>query len=178
MATYEQVLKIVTVMAAAYPTMTIKAETVDAYASLLEDIDADALAVAAKQAMAESRFFPTVAELRERVHAIRQQASGWPDAAEVFQSAVHQASTRGYDSFDATAWPNQAIRDFVKTWWRDICYTDEDNLPTVRAQFRDSYNAMARRAEQVARNLPATNHMIARLAEQLSVKRLNGGSQP
>jgi hypothetical protein len=154
----------------------LEKRTIDAYADLLQDIDADTLATAAKQAAAESKFFPTVAELRERALVIRGMVNGWPDAAEVFQSAVRQASSIGYARFDDTTWPSEAIRDFVKTWWRDICYTDEDNLPTIRAQFRDSYNARARRADQQARNLPGTNDMIKRLSGQLDANTPRLGS--
>jgi hypothetical protein len=179
MADYTQVAKIMAALAASYPTFNLQKATIDAYARLLADVDANALATAADQAAAESKFFPTIAELRERALAIRGAINGWPDAAEVFQSAVRQAGSRGYDSFDATTWPSEAIRDFVKTWWRDICYTDEDNLPTIRAQFRDSYNARARRADQRARNLPGTNDMIDRLTGQLNANtpRLGGGGR-
>ena len=177
MADYQHVAKVLGVLAACYPTFTLEKRTIDAYASLLEDIDADALAMAALQAMAESRFFPTVAELRERVHAMRHQANGLPDAYQVWTEIMAEVRRVGFEAWEQTRWTSETVKDFARRHWREVCLADEDSLPTIRAQMRGEWEGIARRAEQSARNLPATNAHIARLADALDMKRINGGNR-
>lgn len=176
MATYEQVLKLTTVIAAGYPTFQMRPETVDVYAELLADLDADLLAAAARQAMAESRFFPTIAELRERVMAMRKQASGIPDAYSAWDEVLGEVRRVGYESWPDARWSCELVRQIARRYWRDVCLGNIDDLPTIRAQFRDAYNAQVAIAERVQRNLPSSNSAIQRLAEGLSMStpRLHG----
>ncbi len=179
MATYEQVMMIVGVVAASYPTFQLKAETVSVYADMLADVDADLLSIAAKQAMAESKFFPTISELRERVMAMRRQASGLPDAYSAWDEVMREVGRVGYESWSDTRWSCDLVKDMARRFWRDVCLGDIDGINTMRAQFRDAYNAQVNRAEAQARNLPCTNDAIKRLAEGLSMStpRLNGRAE-
>ena len=58
------------VLAAAYPRFTLRKDTIEVYARCLADMPDAVLEAAAKDCIARSRFFPTVAELREAAHGI------------------------------------------------------------------------------------------------------------
>ena len=188
MATPSEVMKILSVLAAAYPNFRLQKATIDIYAKLLADIDADELAVAAEQSVAESEFFPTVAKIREHVLAAHKSSTAIPDWTLAWQDVIGKASAIGYEEgmrrrLDIFIHPanETAVR---RVGWRDICYCETDQLNTLRAQFRDIYNAMIGRMDQEARELPATAQMIRSLAERFDMnKRLEAhkpeqGTQP
>jgi hypothetical protein len=163
MATYLEVTQVLGVAAACYPGFKLEKRTIDAYAELLADLPADVLTAAAKQAMAESRFFPTIAELRERAHAMRMSALGLPDAYSAWDEVMHEVRRVGYQAWTETRWSHQAVEDIARRFWRDCCLMNTDDLGTLRAQFRDAYNATVARAERESRQLPSTNEAIRRI---------------
>jgi len=70
----------------AYPRQDVGADTLQVYRGILADIDAQDLWDAAQRHIATSRWFPTIAELREAVTANRKAiGQGWPEADEAWQ---------------------------------------------------------------------------------------------
>lgn len=177
MATPKEVMKVCTFMAASYPTFRLQKETVDAYAKLLADVDASMLATAAEQACNESEFFPTVAAIRKKIHAINAIANPIPDHTQAWDEMMREVRRVGYEAWMDTRFSTEMIREIVKIYWRDACLTDIDNMNTLRAQFRDSYNARVSRMEQQRAMLPASNELIKQLAGKLDMGRrlLSGG---
>lgn len=89
MASENDILQILTMLAAVYPRFTLSKETVAAYAILLEDLDADELRAAAKDAATKSQWFPSVHEIRARVVDLRRQANQVPTAYEAWAEVIN-----------------------------------------------------------------------------------------
>lgn len=172
MATRDQVMKVCGVMAAAYPGFNLRAETIAVYAELLADLDTDTLAVAAKQAVAESKFFPTVAELRERVIAMNKRAGGAPTAEEAWREVLN-AFGRTACTDPQPKFSHAAIDETVRRiGWRDIGMCQEDDVRILFAQFRTTYDRLIERAVDDMRMLPQTREIVSKLAEALSINTL------
>ena len=62
----EATLKVLGVLIAAYPRQELSDATIDVYLAALSDIDAQILRAAALDHITKSKWFPTVAELREQ----------------------------------------------------------------------------------------------------------------
>ena len=182
MAKPTEIMKICAFMAASYPTFRLQKETVDAYAKLLADVDAEILAKAAEQAVNDSEFFPTVKRLRDAVIALTAKVSPLPDYAQAWENVRYVISRYGHDEAERMGmhvFANPLIEMAVKrVGWYDICYTDLENINTLRAQFRDVYNTIVNREVESARMLPGTRAIIKELATKLDMGRrlLEGGN--
>lgn len=146
MTTDEAGLLIAT-LAAAYPRQQLAPLTVEIYTRNLADLDHDLATAAVSRIIATSKFFPTIAEIRE---AAAETATNLPTAAEAWEMAVN--FTRLVQSDGALATQelplevHQAIRAVGGTW--EI--RTSENTVALRAQFRDTYEDIRRRAiEQV-----------------------------
>lgn len=168
-----EIVKVLNLLRIAYPhierdkTPDQIEQMFDLYVEMLIDIDVLLLKVAAKQYIAEGKFFPTVADLRNGVLALKTAAANEPDAEQAWDELMRQISRHGYSYWSETTWSTDAVRETAKLFWHDACKTDIESLPTVRAQFRNAYNARTQRAQQHARELPATTSAIGQLAAAL-----------
>ena len=63
--TKPEAIKLIAVLRAAYPNQDITEETVELYAAMLADLDFSIAQESLQRHIATSRFFPTVAELRD-----------------------------------------------------------------------------------------------------------------
>lgn len=173
MATPNEVMKILSVLAAAYPNFKMQKATIDVYAKLLAEYDADELATAAEQAVADSEFFPTVAKIREKLFAARKSSTAVPDWTQAWENVRYAIRRYGFEEgmrLDLHIFADPHIETAVRrVGWRDICMCDEDQLNTLRAQFRDIYNAMIQRMDQEVRQLPQTSQVIRNLADKLDM---------
>lgn len=153
------------------------------YADELRDIDDDLLFAACKQVVAESEFYPTVATLRNKAHAlIRTARGGEMDAYQAWGIVIRAASGLGRDAsesergqyFDREA--GQASRTIAEAvraiGWRDICNCDEDQLNTLRAQFRGAFENIANRQARTEKMLPAVADVIGKIAASMDVRRI------
>lgn len=77
MALESEIMKVVKMLLDAYPTRKIEnlAGFVQTAAVALENVPSMVLWSAARQWVAESKFFPTIAELRERAEKIKSETS-------------------------------------------------------------------------------------------------------
>jgi hypothetical protein len=176
MATPEEVMKVCSFMASMYPTFKLTKLTIDAYATMFADTDADMLSSAAIQACKSSEFFPTPARIFQKINAMKSIADPTPDHTQAWDEMVGECRRVGFESWMDTRFTTETIRDVVKTYWRDYCLGDIDGLNTLRAQFRDSYNARIARQELKRDMLPGSNDMIKKLADKLDMgKRLLAG---
>lgn len=80
MATTDEILTILSGLARCYPAFELEKETIIVYTHMLKDIPADLLTVATFEYATHGRFFPSVAEIREKVYEISLQVSGIPSA--------------------------------------------------------------------------------------------------
>ena len=147
------------------------------YAKHLSDIDDDLLTQAAEQIIMESSWFPTVAQIREKAHAIlRASEGGQIDPHEAFGIVMDMARTKGRDLDEEgrRKWlghrlPKRAVDlclHCIKSFgWANLCNHDTDKLDTPRAQWRTTFLAIQQRQDDFAKLSPATKDYIAKLAD-------------
>ena len=142
----------------AYPSAAIAPEAILLYARLLADIPAADLQTVVDQAIAESKFLPTVAELRD-LHrrltgTIARQSSveAWADV----QQQIRRTGHSGAPKFD-----NELTRRVVAAMgWRNICMSETPGVD--RAQFMRMYEQLADRADGLQKLLPGSRNLAER----------------
>jgi Loader and inhibitor of phage G40P len=77
-----EAMQLVAILKAAFPRQPIEPETVKTYAAFLADLEVETATEAMKRLVASSRFFPTIAEIREE---IAEQACGLPSELEAWE---------------------------------------------------------------------------------------------
>ena len=143
-----------------YPNTEVTPQTVAMYVRLLQDIPPDELQTVVDQAVATSRFLPTIAELRDMRHSLaRLGAPTWADAWDAVQREIRRVGSYGLPRFDDPL-TERAVKAMG---WKAICASD--NPATDRAQFRDMYNALAEREETARKLLPQARELAGRLSE-------------
>lgn len=142
----------------AYPNTQATEETVAMYVRLLGDIPEHELQVVVDQAVATSKFLPTIAELRDMRHSLA--AAGrltWVDGWEMVQREIRRIGSYGTPHFD-----DDLTAQVVRTMgWRELCASE--NQVADRAQFRDMYQALATRADTTQKLLPHVRTAVARV---------------
>jgi hypothetical protein len=141
--TPEDATLIVGKLKAMYPRQEVNTETVIGYVKFLSDLDAEPAMRAVDEHIASSPWFPSVAEIRERV---AERASGLPHGAAAYDLAVAVCEKRG-----ALADLPEAVRralDHVGGTW--ALRTTEDP-GVLRAQFLKAYDAYRRETLDSAR---------------------------
>lgn len=187
-----ETLKVLHFLRTAYPhierdkTPDQVAQMFDIYLELLDDLDPDLLKVAARQYIAEGKWFPSVAELRDGVAALieqanRQNGASIPTAAEAWQQLGQVLHMDGWNA----RWDNGArerlhpiVIECAKAFGERRFVTRlEDDEGTNFAQWRDTYEAMAKRHRAGGKMLAVTQAAITELAEALRAdgpRRLSG----
>lgn len=162
MANEREVFQVLTVMAAAYPGFQLQDKTVEVYAEMLADLPGDLLKIAAQQALAESRFFPTIAELRAVATRLTATADGRPTAHEAWGEVKRAISRHG--AWGRPEWSHPLVGRAVECLdWQSLCYSQTDDEPSWRAQFIQAYNVLEGREQESARLLPAVREAVAQL---------------
>jgi len=143
-------------LTSAYPNFEPRPETVEVYVQMLQDLPANVLFAAVHQCIAECRFFPTVAEIRERARAI-QPAAQIPSAAEAWEEVMREVRRVGY--YGVPAFENPITARVVKALgWREICMSE--NVVADRAHFMRMYEQVAQRVEQYVSLLPPARALL------------------
>ena len=155
---------------AAFPNTQATPETIAVYLRLLADIPPEALQVAVDQAIATSKFLPTVAELRDTLHGLTAIGQpSWGEAWEAVQTEMRRIGSYGVPQF-ADPLTASVVRSMG---WKTLCASE--NQATDRAQFRDMYNALAARREGDQRLLPQAREWANENSRMLPVGRLVEG---
>jgi len=129
-------------LVAAYPPVTMSAETEAIYTTFLRDVDAKTgyEAVATWIATSDPARFPRISELRKACERIA--GNGPPDVDRVLaevQRAVHKVG-----AYRVPHWSHPAIADAVEAiGWSSICASEEPEI--LRAQFRRAYEGASQR---------------------------------
>jgi hypothetical protein len=140
--------KLASILKAAYPRQPIDTTTLDVYASFLSDLDVSAATLAVKRIVSSSRFFPTVAEIRE---AVAEHECGLPSV----QAAVEQVM--GRYSLPVSDRPKLApeVRRAIEAVGGEWAIKHSDNPGVIRAQLRDAYAEIRREALRQVQERPA-----------------------
>jgi hypothetical protein len=132
--------ELIGLLCASYPSASIPAETVKAYARLLSDLDPAELEPVVLHQVATSRFFPTVAELRQ---AVSERRLALPTREDAW--ARVSASKDDVPIGELTE-PERAALEHVGGRF-GIRSSEEPSI--LRAQFLKAYDAERRRAVEV-----------------------------
>jgi len=156
MASVDRIAKTMGVMAHAYPRYELSADSVKLYAKLLADIPEEILEASAHQIMAESKFFPSVAEWREMAHKLMTGAHNIPTAYEAWENAMSQVGTCGeYYRYTHGRYPEYA-HPLIEKAVKIIGYQHllmSENIAIDRAHFFKIYESLVNRAEEDIRLL-------------------------
>lgn len=111
--------------------------TVRLWARLLVDLDVEEGRRALDEHLVSSPHPPTIADIRSRAAAHRV---GLPDVAAAWEEVARAIQRCGRD--DEPRWSHPAIASAVAALgWRELCNTLNEDMPTVRAQWRGFYGA-------------------------------------
>ena len=171
MATDFEIKRIWALLGTAYPTYAkeqsteMMAQTLRLYQRLLADIPGEMLEAAALQHVASSRFFPTIAELREIAVAIMAPPSTTPmEAWGKLQAAMADVRfyryADGYHEFPHFDDPilERVVQDMG---WANL--TASEDTVADRARFLQAYEAYARRMREDQMLLPAVRELAQTL---------------
>lgn len=143
------------------------ASLLDLWIQLLADLDGDTLRVATLKHVSESKWFPSIAELREQAASIlcpnsKTAIEAWGDVVRAFHN-FGQYQTPKFDD-EITA---EVVRDLG---WVELCNSE---MPEAdRARFIQGYEAMTKRRKTESVALPQVQQYIAQIAEARSIPRL------
>jgi hypothetical protein len=139
----------ITALAGMYPAVQLSDETIAGYCRALADVPLAALDAALAQTQQECKFFPTVAEIRERV--LDATAPRRPDGPDAWALVLGEFSRVG--SYGDPRFPDPLVARAVDIMgWRELCLSE--NQVADRAHFLQIYNALVKRERDEARLLP------------------------
>jgi hypothetical protein len=139
--TREQALSVWALLAAAAPGQPLPASALEIRAELITDLDFDDTRDAAVRLARSAKWLPSVAELREAVHA-----PALPEAGEAWGEVSRVVHRLGWTTPPTeTDFSDPLILEAVRALgaWPDFCAGDE---AINRAHFLKIYPAMAERA--------------------------------
>ena len=158
MSTAKEVTKIMGVMAHAYPRYELSADSVKLYAQLLADIPADVLEASAKQLMVEMKFFPSIAEWREKAQYLMVGIQNIPSAFEAWGNAIAEINRCGdYTRYAISTRTPEYSHPLVEKAVNIIGYrnlAESENEVADRAHFFKIYESLLSRAEEELKLLP------------------------
>lgn len=171
MANEAEVLKVLAILGASYPNFELRDDTGEVYCRLLADIPCDLLEAAAIQHIAENRFFPSVAELRELADRIASYRDRRPTALEAWGEVIQQVHSIG--SWRKPEFSSPLIARCVECiGWHTICYSEM--IAAERARFIEAYDELVKREREERRMLPEVRQLAALMASSVRQIERNG----
>lgn len=158
MASAREIRAVLAVLLSSYPRTTIRPEVIEAYTAMLADLDADALRAAATAHIAESQWWPTIAELRSRVAEMVVDLPSPESAWAEVQRAILSHGTAEWPT-----WSCPQIRAAVVEagGWRTICLSP--TLAASRRAFLDAYAMHRSQAVEAVQTTPVLEGRAQRL---------------
>lgn len=143
--------KAILTLVAAYPNANIGKETMHLYATSLADVPAEVLDLAVTQCISTSKWFPTIAELREAAARIQTGADQLPPAGEAWGECLRVIARLGY--YEQPTFDNPITAKVAAAMgWKKIA--EQENPAADRARFIELYNTYAQRNLQQAQLPP------------------------
>lgn len=169
MTTDAELLTLICKLFASFPNTNVNEQTVTVYLEILADIPVAELRTAINQCLAECKFLPTIAELREK-HRQITGALAQQTAAEAWTLVLKAIRREG--SWHKPEFNNPITEKTVDAMgWRELCLSEAP--PGVdRAQFERIYNSFLDRQAQMAKLLPGAQELLESSAANGVVKRL------
>lgn len=155
--------KLWTVLTSAYPTFQTPAATIEVYYRALADLPAEIVEAAILDAVSKSKFFPTIAEIRDAAARLALGTMTQPPALEAWGRVKDAVALFGRDGWArAEEYLGQpAAMAIYALSWRGFCDSETDEEMSWRARFVELYEQYQRRELDQARMLPAVREMAA-----------------
>lgn len=163
----EQVKRLLAAAIANFPNMQERdmKPTLILWEKMLADIPYEVAEKALMKVLATSKFFPTVADIREAATTIT--APQLPTAAEAWGEVIK--AVRRYGTYQE----NEAMESLplpvaqVVRWigWREICLSEEPEV--VRAQFMRMYDTQVKRERENAQMPADVRQLIGQVGKPL-----------
>lgn len=160
MTTNREVAKIMGVMVHAYPRYELSGDSIKLYGQLLADIPVDVLEASAQQIMVESKFFPSIAEWRDKARDLMAGAHNLPTAGEAWGEALEHCRAGHYTGYSHTL-IQKAVEIIGIPYWRRMEYCDE---MATRAHFFKIYEQLLSRVQDDMKLLPEARAVSAKYA--------------
>lgn len=171
MAEKAEIVKMLTVLAALYPSYKGTEQTYEVYADLLKDLDGDLLAAAIRQCAAECEFYPTAAAIRKKALELRKMAlaDGAPTAQEAWAEALKRA-----DYYHTPSYSHPRVEEAVRLigGHRMLALAERDELISHRARFMEVYASLEDRERTEQAMLPDVRGAVAKMQEIAAKQRL------
>ncbi len=190
MASDKTILSVAALLIGAYPMIAkdsdeIRQARLRTMRDTFGDLEDELLIAATRQVIAErdSDFAPSVGTLRTKAIALRTQVLEGESVDEYEAWGMVQDAIRGLGFWGTTeaqilAFLSKRYSDgkakvvvqaIGRIGWRDLCMADEDTLPIVRAQFRNTVINIQRREAEDRKTLPAVREIMQQLAGRLDI---------
>lgn len=149
-----QISEVIGALATMFPNSEINPANCKAYARMLSDIPLPVLITVMDQCGAELKFFPSVAEIRERVRVLtREESMPALQAWALVRKAFSETKWGQSPKFD-----NPLIAEAVRCLgWRELC--NSENQVADRKHFSTIYDQLVARRESDERLLPASREL-------------------
>jgi hypothetical protein len=161
--TREEAIKILAILSAAYPNFSLPKATGELYIKMLTDIPAKLGEAAALAHIAESQYYPTVAELRTKALKFATQ-DALPQSGEAWGEVVREIKRVG--SYGTPQFSHDAIKKAVDAvGWKNICLSTDPGVE--RAHFMRIYEQLRAREEEQALIPAKVKELMAGTVKQL-----------
>lgn len=137
----EEASSIVSALVDAFPHVQVRSGTVAAYAGALSDLPAAGVTAACARIIATSRFFPSIAEIRDSVF---EATYGFPSSEVALQELRANIKSAGQYS-GLCRWSHPALEEAASSvgWWS---LSNGENPSAVHSQFLKAYEGVKRAA--------------------------------
>lgn len=148
--TKSEVVELVAVLSASYPSASLAERTVLVYEQMLEDLDCSAASAAVARLVQTSKWLPTIAEIRGAAYELaavprRLAGEAWGDVL----SEIRRTGSYGIPRF-----VDPRTAECVRLMgWRNLCLSENDAAD--RARFADLYDGLTERAMREGQVSPA-----------------------
>lgn len=180
----KKITQAMAILTAAYPNNKVTAETIRVYQLTLQDIPEDVLEQAILHITTTTKFFPTVAEIRDAAYIIMVGTNKIPSAYEAWKEVQDQIAKCGdYYRYDDSAHVPEYSHPLVEKAVSIMGYItlcESDNIVADRAHFFKVYESLYARAVDEMKMLPQVRNFqqqyklegqVKQLAEKMSMER-------
>ncbi len=158
------ITEVLTVLISAYPATKLTPQAVSVYERILSEVPIEALEAATLQHIATSRFFPTVAELREMALELAspQYQHLTPDEA----WGVVKDAFRRFGQYRTPEFADPMVAKVVSLMgWKELCASE--NQVADRAHFMTMYQRMLEREKEDVALVGPARELRARARQNL-----------
>lgn len=162
-------IKLLTPLLLAYPNSNMTAANINVYAMALAHVPADLLEAATVKCMQKYTFFPAIAQILEEAKNLQAEITGTMQktAAEAWAEVEKQMKRTAFTAIKPIFSTKEIEAAALGMGWDSVCRTLESDIPTLRAQFRDAYNATVKRAKEKRDNDEVLKIIPAETKERL-----------